>query len=470
MAKLNADTCYIFTDTETTGLDINFSQIIQVGSLLTDESLVVEDEQNLSSNLLPWIVPNPEALLVHKRIDCLSNEGFSHYEMMTRLRNKWLEWSRNRNPLFITYNGHRFDEELFRRQFYWCLLPPYITNTDGSTRLDLMYTLQIVANFFPNTMPIPMDEEGDVSLKLTDWTEINEISSLNAHDALADSYLMVNLSRIISIKAKEAWDSSILGSSKNGNLRLLQAEPFAMLGEVVRRKKFTYPITFCGQNHKMPNEIAVIDLYYDPDILSELSDSELLEQIGTSGTAVRKLRINRSLPLISSLSIPSIQSFLDIPLEQLEERAEKVRNNTKLQNRISELLTNHQFKYPLPKYIEQSVYSGFPSNEDELWMERFHNEPWEEKSKLIEGFEDSRYKELAERLVCSNSPRSVDELTMKKYKLFIKQRLFEKGPWLNVNSAKEKTTKLLEKAKVEGKNKDKEILEALEKRFAEISK
>ena len=63
MTQLNSDLCFVFTDTETTGLNINFSQIIQVGSLLTDESLVVEEEQDLSSKLLPWVIPSPEALL-----------------------------------------------------------------------------------------------------------------------------------------------------------------------------------------------------------------------------------------------------------------------------------------------------------------------------------------------------------------------------------------------------------------------
>ena len=230
MTQLNADNCYIFTDTETSGLDINFSQIIQVGSLLTDENLVVEEEQNLSSKLLPWIIPSPEALLVHKRSECLDDSGPSHYEMMIELRNEWLEWSKERNPIFITYNGHRFDEELFRRQFYWCLLPPYITNTGGAKRLDLMYTLQIVANFFPDSISIPCNDEGEISLKLTDWAESNNISSVNAHDALADSYLMVSLSRIIAERAKQAWESSLIGSSKDGNLRLLQKEPFSMLG------------------------------------------------------------------------------------------------------------------------------------------------------------------------------------------------------------------------------------------------
>ena len=470
MTQLNADSCYVFTDLETTGLDINFSQIIQVGSVLTDENLVVDDEQNLSSKLLPWIVPNPQALLVNKKIECLSGEGISHYEMMLRLRNKWLDWSSNRNPVFITYNGHKFDEEMLRRQFYWCLLDPYITNTGGASRLDLMQTLQIIANFFPNTMVIPMGQEGEISLKLTDWAESNGISSLNAHDALADCYLMVNLSRIIQEKAKQAWDSSLQGSFKDGNLRLLQVEPFAMLGEVIRKKKFSYPVTFCGQNQKMTNEVAVVDLYYNPDHLDELSDSELLDQIGTSGTGIRKLRLNKSIPLISSENVPSVQEYLEnISLEEIEKRADKVRNNSNLQNRISELMTNNQIQYPSPKYIEQSVYSGFASNEDKLWMERFHNTPWKERVELTEGFEDPRYRELAERLLALEVEEDVTELARKKYSSFVKQRLFDKGPWLNINSAQEQTSKLIEKAILDNRDDDKKLLETLQKRLLEIS-
>ena len=74
MSKLNADSCYIFTDTETTGLDINFSQIIQVGSILTDESLNQENSQDIGSKLLPWVVPSPEAFLVHKKTECLEED------------------------------------------------------------------------------------------------------------------------------------------------------------------------------------------------------------------------------------------------------------------------------------------------------------------------------------------------------------------------------------------------------------
>ena len=469
MTQLNSDLCFVFTDTETTGLNINFSQIIQVGSLLTDESLVVEEEQDLSSKLLPWVIPSPEALLVNKKMECLSDEGFSHYEMMVKLHNDWSDWAKKRNPVFITYNGHKFDEELLRRQFYWCLLDPYITNTGGATRLDLMYTFQVIANFFFDSMVIPINEDGDISLKLTDWAECNDIPTLNAHDALADCYLMVNLSRIIKKKAKAAWDSSLQGSSKDGNLRLLQSEPFAMLGEVIRKKKFTYPVTFCGQNQKMNNEVAVVDLYYDPDSLDELTDSELLDQIGTSGTGIRKLRINKSMPLIEASNIPSIQEYLDVPFEQLEERANKVRNNTKFQKRVTELMSNNQPQYPPPKYIEQAVYSGFASNEDKLWMERFHSTPWEERYKLVQGFEDVRYRELSERLIFSRFHEQLQGDDKKKYDSFIKQRFYDKGPWLDLTSAREKTSSLLDKAIKENRDEDKQLLEKLLDKLLETS-
>jgi len=466
VTQLNSDTCYIFTDTETTGLDINFSQIIQVGSLLTDEDLVVEKEHNLFSKLLPWVVPSPEAFLIHKKIECLNEESPSHYEMMLKLREDWLSWSSEKNPIFITYNGHRFDEELFRRQFYWCLLPPYITNTGGATRLDLMYTFQILANFFPDSLVIPKNNENEISLKLTDWAEANNISSLNAHDAVADCYLMVNLCRLVAERAPQAWNASLRGSSKDGNLRLIQSEPFAMIGEVIRKKKFTYPVTFCGQNQKMQNEVAVADLYFDPDALNELSDPELLEQISTAGTGIRKVRINRSLPLINSLEVPLIHDTLDIPFEQLEERAIKIRNNTQLQTRISELLTNNQIQYPPPKFVEQAVYTGFPSREDELWMERFHSTPWEERHKLIEGFEDSRYRELAERLICTNSVDGISDHSLQKYNSFLTQRFSEKGPWLNIDRT---LTKIGEMLEVEDDQENKEVLHELQKKLKKIT-
>ena len=465
MTQLNADSCYIFTDTETTGLDINFSQIIQIGSLLTNDSLSQEKSQDIGCKLLPWIVPSPEAYLVHKKVESLNEDSMSHYEMMKLLRSTWLEWSKGRNPVYVTYNGHRFDEELFRRQFFWNLLPLYMTNTLGASRLDMLSTLQLVANFFPDSLNLPIFDEEDVSMKLTDWSQANSIEIENAHDALADCVQMHELAKLIIERANPVWRASVKGSSKTGNFEILQSEPFAMIGEVVRRKKFTYPVTFCGQNPKMNNEVAVADLYFDPDQLEDLTDSELLEQIGNSGTAIRKVRINKSIPVIASDQIPDLEKYLDIPHEQLIDRARKVRENIKLQTRISELLASNQINYPPPKYLEQTVYSGFPSDADDLWMERFHTLPWEERSKVLDGFEDTRYKELAERLVCANNPESVKPDTMSRYQNFLNQRLYDKGPWPSLEKTLDKTRSMM----IDATDEQKEILKRLEKNLEKKS-
>ena len=71
----------IFYDTETTGIQKDFSQILQCGSVLTDRNLKTIDEQNIGCAPLPWVIPQPMAMLTNKKVD-LFNSNISHYQMM----------------------------------------------------------------------------------------------------------------------------------------------------------------------------------------------------------------------------------------------------------------------------------------------------------------------------------------------------------------------------------------------------
>ena len=44
---------YVFNDTETTGLNTWYSQIIQIGSVLSDENFDVIEELDISSKVFP---------------------------------------------------------------------------------------------------------------------------------------------------------------------------------------------------------------------------------------------------------------------------------------------------------------------------------------------------------------------------------------------------------------------------------
>ena len=340
---------YVFNDTETTGLNTWFSQIIQIGSVLSDENFEVLEELDISSKVLPWVVPTVGAYKVHKQIDSLDN-NMSHHDMMTILKDKWTEWSKEKNLIHVTYNGMKFDEELFRRQFYWNLYDPYMTNTNGANRIDLMVIMMIIANFYSDQINFPTDDDGKIKYKLELLAEKNGISAQNAHDAVVDCYLMINLLRVIKEKIPEVWNSAVLASSKAGCIELLNSEPFCMQGELYGGKKFTYPVVPCGQNPNNKNEIILADLYFDPKELFEMKDSELKGQFGRSG-AFKKIAINKTIPLINSKKIPNLSSFLDVPEKQLEERAKLIRENIDFQERVSSILGDNQFNWPIELII-----------------------------------------------------------------------------------------------------------------------
>ena len=462
----SSDDLYVFYDTETTGLDINFSQIIQVGCVLTDSNFNILEELNLSSKVLPWIVPSPDAFLVHRQTECLES-GLTHYEMMKSLRDKWLAWGKERNLIFVSYNGHRFDEELVRRQLYWNLFDPYITNTNGNRRLDLMSLFQLIGNFYDSKIKVSQDEDKNVSLKLTDLAKANSISVENAHDAIVDCMLMLNLLKKIKTHAPEALNAAIKGSSKNGNIELAKSIPFSILGEIYRKKKYIYPVIACGQNPNQANQVALIDLYFDPKKMFDMSDYELSEQFGTGG-GLKTIAINKSIPLMVADEIENIDNFLDTPFELLASRAQQVLENTDFQNRICELLTINQREYPPNKYLEQKVYERFPSNSDKLWMERFEISTWAEKAKLLNGFEDERYRELAQRLIDYLKPEFSSNKEQDEYHEFVKERLLANGPWkMTLEKAISRTNSLKIEAEENNEQEKLEIINSLTNHYQE---
>ena len=197
----------IFYDTETTGIHKDFSQIIQCGSIFTDSLLNTKDEQNIGSAPLPWVIPQPKAMLTNKKINSFKS-NVSHYQMMKDIQQQWKEWCADNPSIFITYNGHAFDEELIRRQFWCNLLEPYITNTNQNGRLDLMLMIHNIAPFFSDEISIPFFEEGPtLSIKLEHLAKEHGIDVSDAHDAISDCKFMIGLCEVIKEKIPEVFDS-----------------------------------------------------------------------------------------------------------------------------------------------------------------------------------------------------------------------------------------------------------------------
>src|SRR3954470_11377909 len=154
---------FVFYDTETTGLNPAFDQIVQFAAIRADDQLNVIERLELKSRLMPHILPSPEALCVTGADihELLSTARPSFLEMMCGLRHILLGWSPS---TIIGYNSIRFDEAFLRHGFYQTLHPAYLTSKHGNARGDALRLARAVHALRPEVL----SAAADTSFRLQD--------------------------------------------------------------------------------------------------------------------------------------------------------------------------------------------------------------------------------------------------------------------------------------------------------------
>ena len=460
----------IFYDTETTGIHKDFSQIIQCGSILTDNLLNTKDQQNIGSAPLPWVIPQPKAMLTNKKINSFKS-NISHYQMMKDIQNQWKEWCSDNPSIFVTYNGHAFDEELIRRQFWSNLLEPYITNTNQNGRLDLMLMIHNIASFFSDEISIPLFEEGPtISIKLEHLAKEHGIDVSDAHDAISDCKFMIGLCQKIKDKIPDVFDSFINVSTKEGVKNLLYSDEFLALGEVYRRHSFKYPVVICGADNSRPNDICFFDLSFDPDEILNLDFTEInkIVQSGGRDLPLKKYKINKTIPICSHKLLTKNNHF-DISHDELQRRADSVKSNEDFFTKVSQAMEDRIMNFPEPDYLEGKIYSGgFPSYRDQDLMKEFHiTDEVEHLVKISRNFEDERFRLLAERIICSQYEGEIPGDIKNRYDDLIHERVRTEGKWGSVEKSLQEIDKLLEETT---NDEDLNILNATKEKISSMKK
>ena len=238
---------FVFYDTETTGTETDFDQIVQFAAIRTDDNLNELEGYQLRCRLLPYIVPHPGALATTKiRPATLRDAGLpSHYEAMCSLRAKLLEWS---PATFVGYNSLPFDKSLLRQAFFGTLNPIYLTNTGGNTRADILRIAQATAIYAPDAIDVPVDAKGKNTFKLDRLAPANGHAHDGAHEAMADVQATIFMARRIRERAPDLWRALIQTTSKAASLELVQRNLLLCATEVYFGRAYSWLITYCGQN------------------------------------------------------------------------------------------------------------------------------------------------------------------------------------------------------------------------------
>jgi exodeoxyribonuclease-1 len=442
---------FIFYDTETTGTDTSFDQILQFAAIHTDAELNELERFEIHCRLLPYIVPAPGALLVTgATVADITTCPTSHFEMMRQVHAKMHQWSQ-RGAVFIGWNSMRFDETLLRQAYYQTLLPVYQTNTNGNGRADMMRMAQVVSACAPNTLAIPVQEDGKRTFKLGLIAAANNVALEHAHDALADTSAVLDVAKLIRQRTPALWDALMTNARKSGPLELIQRGTVLLLSYNFFNKSFNFMVTAITKNSTNPNEWAVFDLQFDPARYLDASDEILRAAIEGNTKAIRRVSINSQPGLLPIDFAPADVQGGRQSLETYQIRANAIKGHSTFQERIARLLADRYKEQAKSDYIEEQIYSGFPSDDDQARMHSFHEQDWDDRVGIIQEIEDKRSREFGRRIIATERPDLLSAKQRKRWESWCRDRLCTDGdtPWLTVSRALEDLAELTENASLD---------------------
>lgn len=436
---------FIFYDTETTGTNTTFDQILQFAAIKTDHGLRELERFEIRCRLLPHVVPSPGAMRVTGiTVEQLTNSSLpSHYQMVCAINAKLKEWS---PAIFIGYNSLSFDEHLLRQALYKSLHPPYLTNTNGNCRSDSLRIIQAAHHYVPGILSVPVDKKGKQTFRLDRLAPANAFRQDSSHDAMGDVEAMIHMSRLVAERTESHWSNFVRFAQKTAILDFAWEEGVFALSDFYYSKAYTWMVTTIGANPEYSSELIVFNLSVDPGDLVALTNDDLINRLITYPKPVRAMRAN---------ACPCVLCYEDTPehlraqmpeIGELTRRAAYIKRSKTLAQRLIAAFLRTRGKRELSIHVEEQIYDGFTGNHDQAVMEKFHITEWCDRANLLVQLADQRMKTLGERLIYIEAPDVMAAQDRSNHQINIYRRLMapeESVPWLTLPKATAETNNLL---------------------------
>ena len=414
---------YVFYDTETTGLDTTFDQILQFAAIYTDDDFREIDRFEIRCRLLPHVIPAPGALLATRVTpEMLTDPALrTHHDAMRRISEVLNRWA---PTIFIGYNTLAFDEPLLRQAFYQTLQPVYLTNTNGNKRGDVLRLAQATTVLAPNAIAVPLNAKGKPTLKLDMLAPANGFAHENAHDALADVEATIFIARLIRERAPAVWNA-VMPMIDKGEVtsRVLAGEPHCLVDYYMGRSSVR-PVIGCGQGSENAAMLGVFDLTFDPDQVLGLDVEDLVAAMSGRDRSIRIVYANKMPAVVELDLIPDLNTAFEVPAAAIYQRAQQITRDGDFKQRVGRALAQRFPPSEPSEIIEARIYEGFPSYEDKCRMAAFHDANWLERSKLIETFDDDRLCEMGRRLIFLEEPAALDQSHRERLTQWLRNRQF----------------------------------------------
>ena len=436
---------FVFYDTETTGTNTSFDQILQFGAIRTDHELQELERFEIRCRLLPHVVPSPEALCVTGiSVAQLTDPALpSHYDMVRAIKAKLDAWS---PAIFIGHNSMRFDETLLRQAFYKTLYDPYLTNTNGNCRLNSLPLLQAVNFFQPGILSVPVNKRNQPTFSLAQIAPLNGFHHDAAHDAMRDTEAVLHLCRLVRERAEGYWSNFVRFAPKAAVLDFVEANEVFSFTDVFFGRAYSWMVTALGPNPDYDSEVFVFDLSNAPEMFAALADDDLSARLAASPKPVRRLRANAGPCILPYEDVPAPVRMRMPGTDEIKHRAAWIRDNEDFAQRLIAAMVGAREATEPSIHVEKQIYDSFTGYEDQAVMAAFHEAAWSGRAGLLDRLGDARLKVLGERLLHTDGPEAMPAHDRNRHETDVAQRLMaDEGtvPWRTLPQAIRETDALL---------------------------
>ena len=432
---------YVFYDTETSGLNRQFDQIIQFAAIITDEHFDPKKRFDLKLRLSPYVVPSPMALNVNGTplANCYDPSRVSQLEGMKIIH----DFINQHSPAtFAGWNSIGFDEEILRHSFYRQLLGPFPTSMNNNARMDVMTIARAIDILQPGSFTVPKGMDGEKSFKLQNICTANGYSPRRAHEGLSDVEACIFVARLLREAAPEIWSSFAQTSRKHSAMDIIQRGQPCVFVSGWKEKTRAFVGVAIGKDLEIDAYSYVADLAAPLADFQSIESEAITEWFNQSPPPIERIKCNAS-PL--AIPIDDLAEY-DDTADILEDKAQAILENEHLCNALCSSFSRHiAHEFP-DEYIEQKLYGGgWPTNDLNNQLRRFHNASWPDRLDIARTLPDIRYRKFAMRSIGENAYRLFNDTERAQYDMFITRRYRPDQPdvpWQTLSNIREKIAEL----------------------------
>ena len=431
---------FVIWDIESSSASTDFGSIIEIGGILVDENFKEKDRFNLRCRLPEGEIPQAMALIVNKTsIDKLTKVNLSHYQMLGEVEKIFKKWS---PAIFLGWSNIGFDDEMIRKEFFKGIRYPYITNASPNKRHDGLNIARGAYAIDSTVLETEINEKNNPVFKLESLSRMNGFDSSDAHSALFDAHLTMNILGLIKKKQPDTWNAFLKTANKLDTETIFKKESIITLNEYFYGKSRLYlcaPLHPKHCIHPVYQWGQAVDLRVDVEPLLKMTINELKSEMKKTPKFLRTIRSNKAPIIVDAVYGMKAEPYNAMDPELIKKRAKIVRENEKFSQNILTALREiaeekEQSKSQEQIFAEESIYTKFTSNKDTALFPAWHAAPWKDKLKLLDKFEDERLWSFGKKIIYQEAPDVLPKEIYRKIKSEVARRILSenKEKWWTV--------------------------------------